>query len=185
VWENVVGCLTSNNGEDWETIQKLFTEANYEIDYEIYNARQFAPTIQQRKRVILLATHKQYKKARLNRTIPDIELSREMQNIQKRLVSISKSHRKEHVDVRLNHGIANTLTTGVGCAGMSTTNYIVEDGIIRDLSVTECELLMTWPKNLTKYGSDGVEIPIRQRYKICGNGVVSSIIPHALNNIFD
>ena len=57
---------------------------------------------------------------------------------------------------------------------------------MRDLTVNECELLMTWPKDHTKYGiinGEVVEIPTKQRYKICGNGVVSKIIPHLLRDL--
>lgn len=49
---------------------------------------------------------------------------------------------------------------------------------IRRLTPLECERLMSWPDNHTKYGinenGEVVEISDSQRYKMCGNGVVSS-----------
>lgn len=192
VWENVFGAYTHS---DFQIVKEIFNEIGYEIDYDIYNATEFAGTIQQRRRIILLATRKDLNKVGLSRAIPSIQLSPEMQDLKERLVGVSKSHREEKVDregniieegkieVRLNHGLANTLVTGWGCAGVSTKNYVQEDGLLREISVNEAELLMTWPKDHTKYGiKDGetVEIPLAQRYKMCGNGVVSEVI----GNIF-
>ncbi len=51
---------------------------------------------------------------------------------------------------------------------------------IRRLTPLECERLMGWADNHTKYGIDEkgnkVEISDNQRYKMCGNGVVSTVI---------
>ncbi len=183
LWENVASVITH---KDFEIIKQLFEEIGYEIDWGIFNAREYAPTIQQRKRIILLATNKKYNKTLLDRTIPDIELDDKMQDIKNRLVGASKSHREKHIDLRINHGIANTLVTGWACAGMSTCNYINDNGILRDLTAEECELLMTWPQGYSKYGiinGKKVEIPLKQRYKICGNGVVSKMIPGLLRGL--
>lgn len=186
VWENVAGALTAKKKKDFEIIKQLFKEANYEIDYEIFDASRYSPTIQQRKRIILLATHQKYDKVSLNKSVPSFTLDDKMQAIKGRLVGVSKSHRDEHLDFRLNHGIANTLVTGWGCVGQSTANYIVEDGVFRDLTPEECEILMTWKEGLTAKGViDGkvVDIPTEERYNICGNGVVSKMIPHLLKNL--
>ena len=32
-------------------------------------------------------------------------------------------------------------------------------------------------------GYEKIEIPLRERYRMCGNGVVSKMIPHLLSNI--
>jgi DNA-cytosine methyltransferase len=196
VWENVFGAYTHS---DFQIVKEIFNEIGYEIDYGIFNSAVFARTIQQRQRIILLATRKDLNQVRLDRTIPSLELTSEMQDLKKRLVGVSKSHREEKVDkegnvieegkieVRLNHGLANTLVTGWGCAGVSTKNYTVdENGILSDLTVNEAEMLMTWPKDHTRYGiKDGetVEIPLAQRYKMCGNGVVSEVIGNIFNKL--
>jgi len=183
LWENV---QSSTTHKDFTIVKEIFKEIGYEIDYEIFNAAEFAPTIQQRRRIVLLATRKDIDQARLNRTAPNIELDEEMQGIKDRLVGISKSHREKHIDVRLNHGIANTLVTGWACSGMSTRNYINDNGVLRDLTVNEAELLMTWPKDHTKYGMINNErtiIPDRRRYYMCGNGVVSKMIPNLLRDL--
>ena len=45
--------------------------------------------------------------------------------------------------------------------------------IIRRLTPLECERLMGWPDNHTKYNSEDKVVPDTQRYKMCGNGVAS------------
>jgi DNA (cytosine-5)-methyltransferase 1 len=51
---------------------------------------------------------------------------------------------------------------------------------IRRLTPTECERLMSWPDGHTKYGinekGEKVEISDTQRYRQCGNGVVSEVV---------
>lgn len=183
IWENVYGASTH---EDFQVIKQIFEDIGYEIDYDIFDSSIYSPTIQQRRRIILLATNKKFNKTLLDRSVPSIELDEEMQSIKGRLVGVSKSHREKHIDVRLNHGVANTQVTGWGCSGMSTANYILENGILRDPTPNECEVLMTWKKDHTKYGiirGERVEIPTKQRYKMCGNGVVSKMIPGLLRNM--
>jgi len=195
LWENVTGATTH---KDFEIVKQIFKDIGYEIDFEIFNAKEYSPTIQQRRRIIMLATRKDLDQVRLNRTVPSFKLDAEMQSLKERLVSVSKSHRpsktdeeeniieEPHIGVRINYGLANTLVTGWACSGMSTRNYILENGILRDLTVNECELLMTWPKDHTKFGIiDGkkIEIPLRRRYHMCGNGVVSKMIPYLLKEL--
>ena len=46
----------------------------------------------------------------------------------RQLIAYSKSTRSEHIDHRIKIDVeANTLSTGDGCANMSTKNFIVED----------------------------------------------------------
>jgi len=57
---------------------------------------------------------------------------------------------------------------------------------IRRLTPIECERLMSWPDNWTKYGKTEkgvVEISDSQRYKMCGNGVVSNVVKEIVMNL--
>ena len=62
----------------------------------------------------------------------------------------------------------------------ANTGGVMQDKRIRRLTPTECERLMSWPDSWTKWGIDGkgetVEMSDSQRYKMCGNGVVSAVI---------
>lgn len=195
VWENVYSATTH---KDFAIIKKIFKDIGYEIDFEVFNSREYSSTIQQRRRIILLATRKDLVQVRLDRSVPSIKFNEEMQSLEQRLVSISKSHRSEktkngeviedkHIGVRINHGIANTLVTGWACTGQSTRNYTLnEDGVLQELTPEECEILMTWPVGYTGKGiinDEVVDIPTRERYRVCGNGVVSEMIPNILRNL--
>jgi len=71
----------------------------------------------------------------------------------------------------------NSPTLQTNADGMVGT---IHKGKIRKLMPIECERLMSWQDNWTKWGIDGkgnkVEISDSQRYKMCGNGVVSNVI---------
>ena len=78
-------------------------------------------------------------------------------------------------------GVSNTLT------GVEKDNYVF-DGQVRRLMPIECERLMSWPDNWTKWGIDNkgnkVEISDSQRYKMCGNGVVSNCVREIIKALF-
>jgi len=46
---------------------------------------------------------------------------------------------------------------------------------VRRLTPLECERLMGWPDDWTRWGADGRELADSHRYRMCGNGVVSSV----------
>jgi DNA (cytosine-5)-methyltransferase 1 len=46
---------------------------------------------------------------------------------------------------------------------------------VRRLTPRECERLMGWPDDWTRWGADGTEISDTQRYRMCGNGVVATV----------
>jgi DNA (cytosine-5)-methyltransferase 1 len=60
-------------------------------------------------------------------------------------------------------------------------NYqtVWRDARIRRLTPRECERLMSWPDDWTRHGDYGDgprEISDTQRYRMCGNGVVSAVV---------
>lgn len=58
---------------------------------------------------------------------------------------------------------------------------------IRKLMPIECERLMSWKDNWTKYGinekGEKVEMSDSQRYRQCGNGVVSNVVKVLIDNL--
>ena len=77
-------------------------------------------------------------------------------------------------------GVSNTLT------GVEKDNYVF-DGRVRKLMPIECERLMSWLDDWTRWGIDEkgnkVEISDSQRYKMCGNGVVSNVVKEIVKNL--
>jgi len=77
-------------------------------------------------------------------------------------------------------------TEGAGTALTNTMakrpeNFIVvgepDDGLlqVRRLTPLECERLMSWPDDWTRWDDEGNEVANTHRYKMCGNGVVSNV----------
>ena len=56
----------------------------------------------------------------------------------------------------------------------SIRNAIVQAGV-RRLTPRECERLMGWPDDHTRWTADGREISDSHRYRMCGNGVVATV----------
>ena len=48
-------------------------------------------------------------------------------------------------------------------------------GGVRRLTPLECERLMGWPDDWTRWTAGGKEIADSHRYRMCGNGVVASV----------
>jgi len=78
-------------------------------------------------------------------------------------------------------GVSNTLTS------VEKDNYVF-DGQVRKLMPIECERLMGWKDDHTKYGinekGEKVEMSDSQRYKMCGNGVVSPVVKEIVRQLF-
>lgn len=68
--------------------------------------------------------------------------------------------------------VCNALRAGDG--GSSRQNGVITaDMAVRRLLPVECERLMGYPDDWTRYAADGREIADSHRYKACGNGVVT------------
>lgn len=70
--------------------------------------------------------------------------------------------------------VSPALGTGSGSGGCPTTG-VQEPAGVRRLTPRECERLMGWPDDHTRWDADGNELPDSFRYRACGNGVVASV----------
>lgn len=63
----------------------------------------------------------------------------------------------------------------------------IQNGQVRKLMPIECERLMSWSDDWTRWGinenGDKIEISDSQRYKMCGNGVVSNVVKEIIKNL--
>jgi DNA (cytosine-5)-methyltransferase 1 len=82
-------------------------------------------------------------------------------------------------------GSSPTLSALGGGLGAKTGLYKIGPRI-RRLTPIETERLMSWPDNFTKRGIDEngnmIEISDTQRYKICGNGIVTKVLEWVIRN---
>ncbi len=66
------------------------------------------------------------------------------------------------------------ITTGGGKPGQGYP-AVLTDMAVRRLTPRECERLMGWPDDHTRWAFDGSEIADSPRYRMCGNGVVAPV----------
>jgi DNA (cytosine-5)-methyltransferase 1 len=85
---------------------------------------------------------------------------------------------KQSTGVLLGSEVAATLRSG-GDGGVPSSrgeHLVTEPTMaVRRLTPLECERLMGWPDNHTRYKADGTEQADTHRYKQCGNGVASPV----------
>ena len=76
--------------------------------------------------------------------------------------------REEHTAPTLNSFDNNSETRATVLASTRTAQ-------VRRLTPVECERLMGWPDDHTRWTDDGDEIADSHRYRMCGNGVASPV----------
>jgi DNA (cytosine-5)-methyltransferase 1 len=84
--------------------------------------------------------------------------------------AISQNQRGELVE----SDYAHQLTTGGGKPGEGYA-AIRTATQVRRLTPVECERLMGWPDDHTRWRADGTEVADSHRYRMCGNGVASPV----------
>jgi DNA (cytosine-5)-methyltransferase 1 len=62
-----------------------------------------------------------------------------------------------------------------GAQGAAIVGDSRADLAVRRLTPRECERLMGWPDDWTRWAADGSEVADSSRYRMCGNGVASPV----------
>ena len=70
--------------------------------------------------------------------------------------------------------VSPPLKVGSGL-GIPSPPAIAHQSQVRRLTPLECERLMGWPDDHTRWRADGTEQSDSQRYKQCGNGVAAPV----------
>jgi len=160
------GDTDSENGENGERRQLHILNRGASQHYRVYGEKGLAPTLQSQSGMS-------------SQKLPFIVVSRG-RNPQNQKSRKSGLPTEQMLEPNL-EGISNTITS------VEKDNYVF-DGKIRKLLPIECERLMSWKDNWTKFGrtekGEVVEISDSQRYKMCGNGVVSNVVKVLGNNLF-
>ena len=85
---------------------------------------------------------------------------------------------KQSTGVVVNQEVVGTLRSG-GDGGVPSSRgehlVAVPTMAVRRLTPLECERLMGWPDDHTRWKADGTEQADTHRYKQCGNGVASPV----------
>lgn len=159
IWENVRGALSSNGGWDFSRMLNQMAEAGYATWWQVLNAKDFGVP-QNRERIFVVGTR--------NGSPREVFFERG-----------TDTENPQTVGEDVAYAIDANYHKGTNRIDKGRRSLVARDGRIRKLTPRECERLMSWPDDWTKYGNfDGQvkEVSDTQRYRMCGNGVVSSVI---------
>jgi DNA (cytosine-5)-methyltransferase 1 len=71
--------------------------------------------------------------------------------------------------------VAPTLSPHDLGSGTRSVVLAALDHAVRRLTPVECERLMGWPDDWTRWAANGTELADSHRYRLCGNGVVAPV----------
>jgi DNA (cytosine-5)-methyltransferase 1 len=102
-------------------------------------------------------------------------------------LSATDHHAVASVDCRNlyeNNEISGTLQSkNKGGYALNSQNPVRTGYIVRRLTPTEAERLMSLPDDWTKYGHDGKLMSDSARYQFCGNSIVVNVLAYIMQNI--
>jgi DNA (cytosine-5)-methyltransferase 1 len=210
--ENVRGLLSHGHGQTFALILAVLDDLGYDCQWEVCDAREY--TAQDRRRLFLIGHRRATRRpevfplAARDPRVPAIPATRRHGVWRPRsdVTTIDASYAKgidnhgqrtallipprpHHVLVQRPRGknagrtraAAPTITRGAGDGNLA----LKRGARLRRLTPRECERLMTWPDDWTRYGrrDDGsvVQLSDRARYTLCGNGVVTAMVRPILN----
>lgn len=190
VWENVPGALTSNKGKDFGVVLDEMAKAGaLVVEWSVLDSIFFGVP-QSRRRVFLISCFDNATAQRCPYKILPVQDSMSG-DYQKGIEEKQNSSRKNAQGTagynsavesftpssfaQYKKGVGTLRANGGDLGGGSETLLVLDD-TIRKLTPLEAERLMGWPDNHTLNGADGSKNFDTVRYKMCGNGVVSSVV---------
>ncbi|HET8797631.1 MAG TPA: DNA cytosine methyltransferase [Thermoanaerobaculia bacterium] len=205
--ENVRGLLSHARGQTFAQILAVLDDLGYDCQWEVRDAREY--TVQNRRRMFLVGHRRGTRRPqvfplaardprvplcaatrrhgrwtpRADITTIDANYAKGIDNHgQRTAICVPRRGRTEILQRARgkNRGgaraVAPTLTRRVGDGNLA----LARGGRLRRLTPRECERLMTWPDDWTRYGRTGegrwYELSDRARYGLCGNGVVTAVV---------
>ena len=197
IFENVKGLLSSRGGFDFANILTAFSEERYDLWWQVLNAKYFGVP-QNRERIFVVGSRitsprEVFFERENSKTI--VEVSRTIRNGGRGsvdgkhtwdIIKVLNKGESQHYLLYEEKGIAPNL---VGSVGMSSQKHpFIKKGFrVRKLMPVECERLMGWSNNWTKWGinekGEKVEISDSQRYRQCGNGCVPQCVKWIVENV--
>jgi DNA (cytosine-5)-methyltransferase 1 len=196
--ENVRGLLSHAEGQTYTRVLATLDDLGYDCQWEVCNAHDTVP--QNRARLFIVGHRRGTRRpevfpldtrsARIS--VTPVTRVRDRWRTRTDVTTIDASYAKgiDQHGARTalllqrsrgnNRGgalrVAPTVTRGAGDGNLA----LARGARVRRLTPRECERLMSWPDDWTRYGvgADGqvVALSDTQRYRLCGNGVVSASV---------
>lgn len=163
--ENVKGLLNHEEGRTFAVILSTLAELGYDAEWQLLNSKHFGVP-QNRERIVIVA----YLRGKTKSFVFPI---REETKGNIKMVQKPDEKFQQTAMVYSKTGISPTLTRS-GCENILVGE---ED---RSISINEAEALQGFLKDWTKFGVDGegnkIEMPLRERFHMCGNAVTVNVM---------
>ena len=182
IWENVKGAFSANDSKDfWAVIQEFANIGGYRLQWQLCNTSWFLP--QNRERIFLVGILDGCG----NGVLP-IKGEARIDKINDKVKAISYTRdAKGKVLNYTKRGIFNTIHTSTGSGG-NTDQFLYSYGLIRKLSIRECEKLQGFELDWTKWGfysGEKRKLNLTARRKLMGNAVTTNIVKEIATKILE
>ena len=206
IWENVRGVMSSRSGWDFANIISAFSQSGYSLWWQVLNAKDFGVP-QNRERIFVIGFREgSPKEVFFERESNEVNYGESGNKLREQVANTIRTNysngfsNETYVEARFDgRDGRKTIKAGripeikisptIRAEHHNTADvHFIPEGIqVRRLMPCETEALMSWPRDWTRWGIDDkenkIEISDSQRYKMCGNGVVSNVVKEIINNL--
>ncbi|NQZ32929.1 MAG: DNA (cytosine-5-)-methyltransferase [Oceanospirillaceae bacterium] len=164
--ENVMGLLSSHNGQDFRTILESFNNQGYSVAWRVMNSRFFGAP-QSRTRVFICASKNQPLLAM--KTLFETEGGPKLKNLRKAFLDVSECSKSGAKVAQIAYCLAATSGRHTGTDWSRT--YVSYQSKVRRLIPLECEGIQGFPKHWTDLDPNTTSDIDSDRYHALGNAV--------------
>lgn len=169
--ENVVGLLSSHNGQDFRVILEKLTSIGYAVSWRVVNSR-FYGAPQSRPRVYICAFKKSPLKA--FSTLFEPELGTKPTDLRRAFLEVSECKTSKAKVAQIAYCLAATSGRHTGTDWSRT--YVSYPDSVRRLTPSECEGIQGFPKGWTLLNEEGATDSDTERYHALGNAVSVPVV---------
>lgn len=169
--ENVVGLLSSHNGQDFRIILEKLTNVGYAVAWRVVNSRYFGAP-QSRPRVFICAFKGNPLKA--FSTLFEAELGTKPKDLRRAFLDVSECIKSKVKVAQIAYCLAATSGRHTGTDWSRT--YVSYPDAVRRLIPSECERIQGFPKGWTLLNNKGASDSDTDRYHALGNAVSVPVV---------
>lgn len=198
--ENVRGLLSHDKGRTFGVILSVLDEIGYDAQWQVCNSKYFVP--QNRERIFIVGHLRGESRPEVFPFREDDKRIEKKRSVVRALTVAGKSGglHSQMTAIVIRDGIKKEreISTSIDAnyykgqdnheqrtlVEINKRNYTFESGDkVRRFTLLECERLMGFPDNYTKYGKDGELISNMQRNKCLGNAVTVPLVEFILERL--